>query len=152
MTCLHAEPRHAGAHGRRRRAARRDRPLLKLKLGGEGDVERVAAVRAAAPDARLIVDANEAWTPEHLARAPACAGRLGVELIEQPLPAGQDAALAGIARAVPLCADESLPRRATGSTRSSARYDAVNIKLDKTGGLTEALALAARGAGRWASS
>lgn len=118
-----------------------DRPLLKLKLGGEGDIERVAAVRKAAPDARLIVDANEAWTPDMLAPYIAALAGLGVELIEQPLPRGGDRALADVARAVPVCADESCHDRATLAD-VAGHYDFINIKLDKTGGLTEALLLA----------
>ncbi|MDH5558178.1 MAG: dipeptide epimerase, partial [Alphaproteobacteria bacterium] len=89
------------------------RPLLKLKLGGEGDVERVSAVRAAVPNARLMVDANEAWTPDMLAPYIAAMAGLGVELIEQPLPRGADRALAGVTRAVPVCADETCHDRAT---------------------------------------
>ncbi len=118
-----------------------DRPLLKLKLGGEGDIERAAAVRAAAPNARLIVDANEAWTPEMLTPFIAALGGLGVELIEQPLPRGADAALAQVDRTVPVCADESCHDRATLADVHGL-YDYINIKLDKTGGLTEALLLA----------
>jgi L-alanine-DL-glutamate epimerase-like enolase superfamily enzyme len=117
------------------------RKLLKVKLGGEGDQARIAAVRAAAPNAELIVDANEAWRPENLAENLAACAAAGVTLIEQPLPAGDDAALAGIARPIPVCADESVHDRASLS-RLVGRYDAVNIKLDKTGGLTEALAMA----------
>ena len=117
-------------------------PLLKLKLGGDGDEARLAAIRAAVPKARLIADANEAWRASDLERLLEAAKAAGVELIEQPLPAGDDAALAHIARIVPVCADESVHDRA--SLRDlPARYDAVNIKLDKTGGLTEALATAA---------
>jgi L-alanine-DL-glutamate epimerase-like enolase superfamily enzyme len=117
-------------------------PLLKLKLGGDGDEARLRAVRAAAPDARLIVDANEAWRADRLpALLNACA-EAGVELVEQPLPAGEDAALAKIARSVPVCADESAHAR-EGLAALRDRYDAVNIKLDKTGGLTEALAMRA---------
>ena len=122
-------------------AAARTMPLLKLKLGGQGDAERLSRVRAACPAARLIVDANEAWTPELLASLMAAAAAAGVELIEQPLPAGADAALAG-PRPVPVCADESVHDRASLAALAG-RYDAVNIKLDKAGGLTEALALAA---------
>jgi L-alanine-DL-glutamate epimerase-like enolase superfamily enzyme len=119
------------------------RPLLKVKLGGAGDVERIAAVRAAAPKARLIVDANEAWTPEVFdANMEACAAA-GVEVIEQPLPAGRDDALATMARVVPICADESVHDSRTVA-ELVGRYDAINIKLDKTGGLTQALVLAAR--------
>ena len=116
-------------------------PLLKLKLGGEDDEERLAAVRQAVPTARLIADANEAWRASDLDRLLVAAKAAGVELVEQPLPAGDDAALLHIDRAVPVCADESVHDRA--SLRDLAeRYDAVNIKLDKTGGLTEALATA----------
>ena len=116
------------------------RPLLKLKLGGGGDVERLTAIRAAVPNAALIVDANEAWSPENLeANLAACAAH-GVALIEQPLPAGRDAILADIAHCVPLCADESLHDRGDLAALRG-RYDAINIKLDKAGGLTEALAL-----------
>lgn len=117
------------------------RPLLKVKLGGDGDPARIAAVRRAAPAAELIVDANEAWNDDtlepHLA---ACAGA-GVTLVEQPLPAGRDEALGRIKRVVPVCADESVHARAS-LAGLKGRYDAVNIKLDKTGGLTEALAMA----------
>lgn len=117
-------------------------PLLKLKLGGDGDAERLAAVRAAVPHARLIADANEAWQPHETESLLAIAAASGVELVEQPLTAGKDEMLQHIARAVPVCADESVHDRA--SLRAIAqRYDAVNIKLDKTGGLTEALLVAA---------
>lgn len=121
-------------------AATRTMPLLKLKLGGAGDAERLRRVRAACPKARIVADANEAWTPELLPSLMAAAAETGVELIEQPLPAGADAALAGT-RPVPVCADESLHDRA-GLDALRGRYDAVNVKLDKAGGLTEALALA----------
>ncbi len=120
------------------------RPLLKLKLGGAGDVERVRAVRAAAPAARLTVDANEAWTPAMLRDYPAELAALGVELIEQPLPAGADDALEGVERPIPIAADESCTDRASLAA-VAGRYDVINIKLDKTGGLSEALALAAAG-------
>ena len=117
-------------------------PLLKLKLGGDGDEARLAAIRDAVPNVRLIADANEAWHASALEHLLAAAKAAGVELIEQPLPAAADAALQYIARVVPVCADESVHDRA--SLRDIAkRYDAVNIKLDKTGGLTEALATAA---------
>ncbi len=117
------------------------RPLLKVKLAGDGDGARIAAVRAAAPEARLIVDANEAWSEAELpAHLEACA-RAGVALIEQPLPAGRDAALARIKRIIPVCADESVHAR-QGLADLGDRYDAVNLKLDKTGGLTEMLAMA----------
>ena len=128
--------------------ANADRPLLKLKLSGPGDFDRVRAVHENAPRARLIVDANEAWTPEiYTALAPQLVP-LGVELIEQPLPVGADAPLADLARPVPVCADESCHDTAS-LMHIAGRYDAVNIKLDKTGGLTEALRLAAaaKGAG-----
>jgi L-alanine-DL-glutamate epimerase-like enolase superfamily enzyme len=117
------------------------RKLLKIKLGGEGDRPRIAAVRAAAPNAELIVDANEAWRPENLAENLAACAAAGVTLVEQPLPAGDDAALGDIARPIPVCADESVHDRAS-LARLVGRYDAVNIKLDKTGGLTEGLAMA----------
>ena len=122
-------------------AAERRRPLLKLKLTGDGDLERVAAVRDNAPAARLIVDANEGWTARHFAELSPALARLGVELIEQPLPAADDGALAELPHPVPVCADEAC-HIAADLDRLAGRYDAVNIKLDKTGGLTEALALA----------
>ncbi|NJM34062.1 MAG: dipeptide epimerase [Rhodomicrobium sp.] len=122
-------------------AAVRAYPLLKLKLGGDGDPERLRAVRSARPDARLIVDANEAWPPERTAEFLAVCAEIGAELVEQPLPADADAALAGIARPVPVCADESA-HTSDGLAALADRYDAVNIKLDKTGGLTEALVMA----------
>jgi L-Ala-D/L-Glu epimerase len=118
------------------------RPLLKIKLGGPGDPGRVAAIRNAAPAAELIVDANEGWRPDNLAANLAACAAAGVRLIEQPLPAAADAVLATIARTVPICADESVHDRAT-LRALVGKYDAVNIKLDKAGGLTEALALAA---------
>jgi L-alanine-DL-glutamate epimerase-like enolase superfamily enzyme len=122
--------------------ANASRPLLKLKLTGAGDLDRVRAVRQGAPDARLIVDANEAWTPaDFTALATELAG-IGVEMIEQPLPAGDDAALAALAHPVPICADESCHDRASVAGLVD-RYDMINIKLDKAGGLTEALATAA---------
>ena len=117
------------------------RPLLKIKLGGDGDEARIAAVRRAAPDAELIVDANEAWIDGNLARHLVACAAAGVTMIEQPLPAGQDQALARIKRPVPVCADESVHDRASLEGLRE-RYDAINIKLDKTGGLTEALAMA----------
>lgn len=117
------------------------RPLLKIKLGGDGDGARIAAVRKAAPESELIVDANEAWTPDNLEQNLAECAEVGVTLVEQPLPAGKDEALARIKRAVAVCADESVHDRAS-LEGLRARYDAVNIKLDKTGGLTEALAMA----------
>jgi len=118
------------------------RPLLKVKLGSGDDGRRIAAVRRAAPRAELIVDANEGWTGDNLAQNLAACADAGVTLIEQPLPEGKDAALAGIKHAIPVCADESVHDRASLDALAG-KYDAVNIKLDKTGGLTEALALAA---------
>lgn len=117
--------------------------LLKLKLTGEGDTQRVAAVREGAPDARLIVDANESWAKDgqlslDIAKQASELADLGVELIEQPVPHGQDHLLAGVKSTVPLCADESC--HSAADVEMCARYyDAVNIKLDKSGGLTEAL-------------
>jgi len=117
-------------------------PILKLKLGGDDqDVARVEAVRANAPSARLMVDANESWSPQHYREAVPELSRLGVELIEQPFPAKDDSVLAELDRAIPVCADESCHTSAD-LPRISGRYDAINIKLDKTGGFTEALALA----------
>jgi L-alanine-DL-glutamate epimerase-like enolase superfamily enzyme len=117
------------------------RRLLKIKLGGDGDGLRIAAVRAAAPDSELIVDANEAWTEANLEQNLAACANAGVTLVEQPLPAGRDGRLAQIRRPIAVCADESVHDRASlGGLRE--RYDALNIKLDKTGGLTEALAMA----------
>jgi len=118
------------------------RSLLKIKLGAPGDPQRIAAVRAAAPRSELIVDANEGWTPDNLAENLAACAAAGVTLVEQPLPAGADAALASIARPIAVCADESVHDRASLAALAG-RYDAVNIKLDKIGGLTEALAMAA---------
>jgi L-Ala-D/L-Glu epimerase len=118
-----------------------DKPLLKLKLGGAGDDARMRAVRNARPDARLVADANEAWRPEQLEPLLAVAHEVGMELIEQPLPAGEDHVLAGRPRTVPVCADESAHTSADLG-RLGALSDAVNIKLDKAGGLTEALAMA----------
>jgi L-Ala-D/L-Glu epimerase len=117
------------------------RPLLKLKLaGGPDDLERVRAVRAGAPQARLIVDANEAWSPEDFAALAPPLAELGVALLEQPLPAGKDEALAHLPRPIPVCADESC-RVAADLDALAGKYDAVNVKLDKAGGLTEAAAL-----------
>lgn len=116
------------------------RPILKIKLGGEDDMARLEAVRAGAPKARIVVDANEGWTAEVYAALAPHLRRLGVVLVEQPLPAGADDMLAGVARPVPVCADESCHDR--GSLAAlRGRYDMINIKLDKAGGLTEALAL-----------
>src|SRR3984957_3683039 len=117
------------------------RPLLKIKLGGDGDGMRIAAVLKAAPDSELIVDANEAWTEANLEQNLAACASAGVTLVEQPLPAGQDGRLAHIQRPMAVCADESVHDRASLAGLRD-RYDAINIKLDKTGGLTEALAMA----------
>ena len=115
---------------------------LKLKLSGEGDTDRVAAVRRGAPTARLIVDANESWTGRDVVAEAAALLPYGVELIEQPVKAGEDHLLDGIASPIALCADESCQDRAD-LPRCKGRYSAINIKLDKAGGLTEALALKA---------
>jgi len=122
-------------------AVHADKPLLKLKLGGVGDEARLAAVRAAAPRSDLIVDANEAWRPDDLPRLFDACAAAGVLLIEQPLPQGRDEALIQRPRSIPVCADESIHDRA-GLAALRERYDLVNIKLDKTGGLTEAFLLA----------
>jgi L-alanine-DL-glutamate epimerase-like enolase superfamily enzyme len=116
------------------------RPLLKIKLGTPDDMARLEAVRRGAPDARIIVDANEGWTAEVYADLAPHLIRLGVQMVEQPLPAGQDDMLAEIARPLPVCADESCHDRVSLPSLRG-KYDMVNIKLDKTGGLTEALAL-----------
>jgi L-alanine-DL-glutamate epimerase-like enolase superfamily enzyme len=117
------------------------RPLLKIKLGGDGDAKRIAAVRRAVPKSELIVDANEAWTPDDLEQNLADCAAAGVTLVEQPLRSGQDEVLTRIRRPVAVCADESVHDRASLDGLRE-RYDAVNIKLDKTGGLTEALVMA----------
>ena len=118
-----------------------NRPLLKVKLGGEGDLERVAAVRENAPGARLIVDPNEGWTEDMVESFCAELAGLGVALVEQPLPAGEDGMLSQIDHPVPLCADESCHTEDDVEMLAPA-YDFVNIKLDKAGGLTAALTLA----------
>jgi L-alanine-DL-glutamate epimerase-like enolase superfamily enzyme len=119
-----------------------DRPILKIKFGApEGDLERIRAVRAAAPDTALIADANEGWTGTNLERHLDACAEAGFALVEQPLPASADEALRAIRRPVPVCADESVHAR-EGLDRLVGLYDAINIKLDKTGGLTEALVLA----------
>jgi L-Ala-D/L-Glu epimerase len=124
-------------------AANRTRPLLKLHLGdASGDLERVRAVRQAAPAARLIVDANEGWDETTLSEFLPALIDLRVELIEQPLPAGADDALARMDRSIPICADEAC-RALSDLDRLDGKYQAINIKLDKVGGLTEALVLAA---------
>ncbi len=114
------------------------RPLLKVKLGGAGDLERIAAVREAAPDSTLIVDANEAWEAENLADYVAACSKADVKLIEQPMPAGKDDALRNADFPILICADESLHTSADLEGLRD-RYTSVNIKLDKTGGLTEAI-------------
>jgi L-alanine-DL-glutamate epimerase-like enolase superfamily enzyme len=128
----------AMAEAARAASARR---LLKVKLGGEGDRARIAAVREAAPQSELIVDANEGWNAGNIADNLAACAEAGVTLVEQPLPATDDAALSSIRRPVAVCADEGVHDRASLGPLVG-RYDAVNIKLDKTGGLTEALATA----------
>ena len=123
-------------------AANRTRPLLRLEFVGDGVVERVQAVRQAVPAARLIVDAQESWNEVQLRAFMPALVDCRVELIEQPLPAGADEALARVEHAIPLCADESC-RTLADLDRLGGKYAAINIKLDKVGGLTEALALAA---------
>ncbi|MFO0994173.1 MAG: N-acetyl-D-Glu racemase DgcA [Hyphomicrobiales bacterium] len=114
------------------------RPLLKLKLGRDGDTERLRRIRAATPSSRLIIDANEGWSPETLPEMLAVCAECGVEMVEQPLPASDDEALRRITRPVAVCADESA-HDGNGLEALRGKYDAVNIKLDKTGGLTGAL-------------
>ena len=119
-------------------------PILKLKLGGdEGDLGRIKAIRETAPEARLLVDANESWTPDHYQRVVPFLAEFGVELIEQPFPADADNILQTLDHPIPVCADESCHTTADLSGLKN-RYEAINIKLDKTGGLTEALLLAER--------
>jgi L-alanine-DL-glutamate epimerase-like enolase superfamily enzyme len=130
------EPEAMAAQAR----ANAERPLLKVKVGGQGDIARIRAVVRAAPNSRLIIDANEGWTQANLAENLAAAAELGVALIEQPLPAGRDDALARIAHPVPICADESV-HTAADLPRLKGLYDAINIKLDKAGGLTAAIEL-----------
>jgi L-alanine-DL-glutamate epimerase-like enolase superfamily enzyme len=129
-------------------AASAGRALLKIKLGGDndlgGDAARIAAVRAAAPKATLIVDANEGWNNSNLAANLSACALARVVLVEQPLPEGRDQALAAIERPLPVCADESVHDRRSLAALTG-KYDAINIKLDKAGGLTEALAIAAEG-------
>jgi L-alanine-DL-glutamate epimerase-like enolase superfamily enzyme len=123
-------------------------PILKLKLGGDGDPARIRAVREAAPEARLIVDANEAWNARNFAENMRACAEAGVELVEQPLPAGADDLLCEVERSVPVYADESVHVTADLDVLAE-KYDGVNVKLDKAGGLTEALDLVrvARGLG-----
>jgi L-alanine-DL-glutamate epimerase-like enolase superfamily enzyme len=116
------------------------RPLLKIKLGTPDDMVRLEAVRRGAPTSRIIVDANEGWSADVYSELAPHLVRLGVELVEQPMPAGQDDMLAEIARPLPVCADESCHDRSS-LPAMKGKYDYVNIKLDKTGGLTEALLL-----------
>jgi L-Ala-D/L-Glu epimerase / N-acetyl-D-glutamate racemase len=127
-------------------AAAATRPLLKVKLGAPGDAARIAAVRRAAPQVKLIADANEGWSPDSLAENFAACAEAGVALVEQPLPADQDEVLAQIRRPIPVCADESVHARSSLAALRR-KYDAVNIKLDKAGGLTEALAMVAQAEG-----
>ncbi len=115
-------------------------PILKLKLAGDGDLQRVSAVREGAPRTAIIVDANEGWDLEHYRNLTSPLKELGVNMIEQPFPAGEDAALAELEHPIPICADEACHDR-TSLPSLVGLYDIVNIKLDKTGGLTEALAL-----------
>ena len=130
------------APDRMRAAAARNahRPLLKIKLGTADNMARLEAVREGAPEAKIIVDANEGWTAEVYADLAPHLLRLGVQMVEQPLPAGEDAMLGEIARPLPVCADESCLDRAS-LPGLKGKYDMINIKLDKTGGLTEALLL-----------
>jgi L-alanine-DL-glutamate epimerase-like enolase superfamily enzyme len=122
------------------KAAAAGYPLLKLKLGGPGDEMRIRAVRDARPDARLLIDANEAWRADLLPRLMEVAAECAVEMIEQPLPAGGDRVLGCLERVVPVCADESV-HTVGDLAHLEGLYDAVNVKLDKTGGLTGAIAL-----------
>ena len=131
---------------RRQAAEHAGRALLKVKVGTADDAARIKAVRAGAPDSAIILDANEGWTPDNLAYHFAVCAEARIALVEQPLPAGNDSALRGRARPIPVCADESV--HGTGDVAKLVdRYDAINIKLDKAGGLTEALALRAAPAG-----
>jgi L-alanine-DL-glutamate epimerase-like enolase superfamily enzyme len=118
------------------------RPLLKVKLGADDDARRISAVRRAAPQAELIVDANEGWSKDNLAANLAACADAGVTFVEQPLPQGDDETLQGFERPIPICADESVHDCASLAS-VAGKYDAINIKLDKSGGLTEALALVA---------
>ena len=120
-----------------------DRPLIKVKVGGENDAERIRAVADAAPSSRIILDANEGWSDDNIVENMLAAAKAGVVLIEQPLPAGNDAILTKIPHPVPICADESA--HGTDDLHTLlGRYDSINIKLDKTGGLTEALRMQKR--------
>ena len=139
MTISVGTPEEMAANAR----AQAHRPLLKVKVGRENDAARIRAVAEAAPRSRIILDANEGWTDDNIAENLAVAAECGVALIEQPLPAGQDGALARLARPVPICADESV-HGVDDLAALVGRYDAVNIKLDKTGGLTAAVAMERR--------
>jgi L-alanine-DL-glutamate epimerase-like enolase superfamily enzyme len=119
------------------------RALLKVKLGADGDPARIAAVRAAAPKATLIVDVNEGWNEANLAANLAACTQAGVALVEQPLPENADGVLASIKHPMPICADESA-HGLSSLPALAGKYDAVNVKLDKAGGLTEALAMVAQ--------
>ncbi|MGD1924020.1 MAG: N-acetyl-D-Glu racemase DgcA [Paracoccaceae bacterium] len=125
---------------RARAAETAHRPVLKIKLGGSGDIERLQAVREGAPNSKIVVDANEGWNAETYAKIAPVVLDLGVAMVEQPLPADNDAALNGMDRPLPVCADEACHDRAS-LPALVGKYDMINIKLDKTGGLTEALAL-----------
>ncbi|RJG44979.1 N-acetyl-D-Glu racemase DgcA [Mesorhizobium sp. DCY119] len=116
------------------------RPLLKVKIGGDNDIARIRAVTEAAPNSRIILDANEGWTDENIRENLAAAAKLGIALIEQPLPVGKDGILRQVPHLVPLCADESV-HGVDDLEKLAGLYDAINIKLDKAGGLTAALAL-----------
>ncbi|MER9846466.1 dipeptide epimerase [Mesorhizobium sp. M0106] len=131
-----AEPEAMAAQAR----ANAQRPLLKVKIGGDNDIARIRAVTAAAPDSRIILDANEGWNDDNIVANLAFAAEHGIALIEQPLPAGHDGILRHIAHPVPICADESV-HEAKDLEALVGLYDAVNIKLDKSGGLTAALVL-----------
>ncbi|AZO54529.1 MULTISPECIES: N-acetyl-D-Glu racemase DgcA [unclassified Mesorhizobium] len=130
------EPEAMAARAR----ANAGRPLLKVKIGGDNDIARIRAVRQAAPESRLILDANEGWTDDNIVANLAFAAEQNIALIEQPLPAGRDGILRHIAHPVPICADESV-HEAENLEFLVGLYDAVNIKLDKSGGLTAALTL-----------
>jgi len=139
MTISLSDPETMAAQAR----AQAHRPLLKAKVGADGDIARMRAVAAAAPDSRIILDANEGWTEGNISDNLAAAASLGIALIEQPLPAGRDEMLRHIPHPVPVCADESL-HTADDLDELVGCYDAINIKLDKTGGLTAALVLRER--------
>ena len=123
---------------RKKAAENAHRPLLKIKLGGDGDMERLKAVREGAPKTAIIVDANEGWDRAAYEELAPALIELGVKMVEQPFPAGEDEALRDIERVLPVCADESCHDRES-LAGLVGKYDLINIKLDKTGGLTEAL-------------